>query len=174
MRKKYTYKDSILLKKFPIRQQKYNYDCANSVFWTILYYFDKKVNYNTTKTLLKTDPIEGTQIHNLEKTLKKFRINFIAENSTIPKLRKYIFNNCPSIVLIQHRKETNKEWSKTWKNGHYIVILGFYKNKVVFMDPYYGKLRNLTIRDFLKRWHDKSEDKIYKKYAIICFPKNKR
>lgn len=36
------------------------------------------------------------------------------------------------------------------------------------MDPNYGKIRSLNIKDFKDRWHDGDENEFCKYPAIIC------
>ncbi|NMC58562.1 MAG: hypothetical protein GYA51_04125, partial [Candidatus Methanofastidiosa archaeon] len=108
--------------------------------------------------------VSGDQII---KILKKFGIKTICERSNISKLRFYT-TKWPVIVSIQYKKKRNVEWKHITEFGHYVIVLEVSDKKVRFMDPNYGKIRSLNIKDFKDRWHDGDENEFCKYPAIIC------
>jgi len=165
---------SYLLKHFPKKQQKYNYDCAVCSFYTVLHYLGSKIKYNDIITLAKTSPEEGTFNVDIKRMLDKLKVDYIAEKTTVTKLRYYTSNDIPVIIDIQYRKEYKKDLSKTWKYGHYVVVLAVTNTKIIFMDPGYGEIRSLLITSLKERWHDKDAGQIYRNYAIICLSKENK
>lgn len=165
---------SYLLEKFPLKQQKYNYDCAICSFWCVLHYFGSKIRYDDLITLARTNPEEGTYNVNIIKMLDELGVDHVAEKVTIKNLRYYTLNDFPVIIDIQYRKEYRKDLSRTWKYGHYVVVLAVIKNRIIFMDPNYGELRSFTIKQLKERWHDEDAGVIYRNYAIICLSKENK
>ena len=157
--------------KFPLKQQKHDYDCAVCSFWCVLHYFGSKIKYDDIITLAGTTPQEGTYNVNIVKMLDKLKVSYIAEKATIKKLRYFTSHNFPVVIDIQFRKEYKKDLSKTWKYGHYVIVLAVIGSKVIFMDPNYGTLRSLSIESLKARWHDEDAGKIYRNFAITCFSK---
>lgn len=162
---------SSLLETFPVKQQRYRYDCSICSIWCVLRYLGYNFSYWDIYKLLGPDIKDGVDGEEIEKLFKKLKVNFIAEKSTIHKLQKYSNKNFPTIVSIQHRKEYKKEWKDTRKYGHYAIVLKVTKNKILLMDPKYGKIKSLTIENFKERWHDSDGEIFYKNCAITCMPK---
>lgn len=154
---------------FPIRQQMNKHDCSVCVIWCILHYAGIDVNYLDLYRFISppTKPDEGVSGDQIIKILKKFGIKTISERSNISKLRFYT-TKWPVIVSIQYKKKRNVEWKHITEFGHYVIVLEVSDKKVRFMDPNYGKIRSLNIKDFKDRWHDGDENEFCKYPAIIC------
>lgn len=155
---------------FPIRQQINKHDCSVCVLWCILNYFGYEVSYRELYRYIQppTTPGMGVSGEEIIDLLKKFRIKTISEKSNITRLRNYTKNDCPVIVSIQHKRDRTKPWKHTVDYGHYVVVLKVDESRVKFMDPDYGLVKSLSIKDFKDRWHDGDESFIYRNPAIIC------
>ena len=165
--------ENILLSTFPVKQQLYDYDCADTAFWCVLHYFGSNITYDEIIKILHTDPAEGTYNINIIKALDQLEVKYIAESSTIEKLRDYAFQNYPTVIDIQYRKEKGKSWANLWLEGHYEVVLEVTDTEVKLMDPDYGQIRSMPINKLLEAWHDEDADVKYQNYAITCFSKEK-
>jgi ABC-type bacteriocin/lantibiotic exporter with double-glycine peptidase domain len=160
-----------LLSEFPLMQQKYDYDCADASLWTVLHYFGSNMDYKTITKLAQTSPKDGTYNTNIIKMLQEINVVFRSGSVTVEELRRYAEENVPSIVDIQYRKENHKDWTDTWKNGHYVVVVYVSKKTIKYMDPIYGKIKSMPIELFKKKWHDEDMGMEYKNFAITCFSK---
>jgi len=163
-----------LLQNFPVKQQRNGHDCGVCVTWCIFKYFGYNFSYKEIYDLF--DPPkevdEGISGEEILKILRKSGIKVKSEKSNLSNLKFYTSLNHPVIVSIQHRKKYNEPWHKTIEYGHYVVVL-YVDNKIVkFMDPNYGKIRILSVKEFKKRWHDGDEKNIYKYPALICYSEN--
>ena len=83
-------------------------------------------------------------------------MKFIAESSTIDKLKEYTDKSTPSIADIENTKDRNTGWNNSRDNGHQVVVLFVDNNNsgITFMDPDCGMIRHLTFDHFPQRWHD--------------------
>ena len=69
-------------------------------------------------------------------------------------LIKYINKDIPVIVLLQAwRLKEDEEWIKSYNNGHYVVAIGYTKDKIIFEDPYSFTRNYLTFSELKQRWH---------------------
>ncbi|MCK5473798.1 MAG: C39 family peptidase [Candidatus Aenigmarchaeota archaeon] len=64
--------------------------------------------------------------------------------SSIEELKELIEKGIPVMVA----------WFSPEENGHYSLVIGFEKNKIVMNDPHFGKEIKMDIKQFLIRWFD--------------------
>ena len=159
-----------LINEFPVKQQMNAHDCSVCVMWCVLKYYGIKIHYKKLYAFVAppTQNDEGLSGEEIVEFLNKFKIKTVSEKSNISSLKAYTDNGHPVIVSIQHRKEYNKEWRYTRKYGHYVVVLQVTKTSVRYMDPNYGKIQTLNIKDFKERWHDADDENFYRNPAIVC------
>ena len=69
---------------------------------------------------------------------------YCKDNSSISEVRKLIKKNIPVIV----------NWFSPEQCGHFSVVVGFEKNKIILVDPHFGKLKKWKIEEFEERWFD--------------------
>jgi hypothetical protein len=43
-------------------------------------------------------------------------------------------------------------WTSPEEGGHYSVVVGFEKNKILLADPHFGKIKKHEIKWFKNRW----------------------
>jgi ABC-type bacteriocin/lantibiotic exporter with double-glycine peptidase domain len=146
--------------KLPMKGQWYDFDCGVTVAYSILKYFKIKVTYEDVLKASKVCPVDGLKPQKLINLLAKFGLNVQLENhKNIRFLKSQINVNKPVIVLIQSRKEYNKPWANSWIHGHYVVVIGYDKDRVFIYDPSMGgSVKILTHEQFYGRWHDYSNN----------------
>ncbi len=81
----------------------------------------------------------------------------VHENSCINEIRYFIERDLP--VIINYREPSSEE-------GHYSVVVGHNKHKIILDDPWNGKRFTLNVNKFLKRW-----DKKYHKWIVVLSKK---
>jgi ABC-type bacteriocin/lantibiotic exporter with double-glycine peptidase domain len=74
-------------------------------------------------------------------------------NSTLKELEE-LTRETPVIV----------DWLHPSEEGHYSVVVGVTKGKVVMVDPYEGNIVKMSRREFDKRWYDFYGDRPRGKY----------
>ena len=69
---------------------------------------------------------------------------FCKDHSSLVEVRKLIQKKIPVIV----------DWFSPEQGPHFSVVVGFRKNKIILADPYFGKFKKWTIKEFEERWFD--------------------
>jgi ABC-type bacteriocin/lantibiotic exporter with double-glycine peptidase domain len=118
----------------------------------------------------------GTKIENILKTIKKYELKHQSGKISLEILKKYIKNNHPVIIPLQawvNKKEVN--WKNNWSDGHYVVAIGYDKNKIYFADPSSIYKTYLTSKELEERWHDLDDNgNKYLNYGIAIFGKKRK
>ena len=155
--------------EFPTLRQTYNYDCGAKVMEAVLAYYGVDINEEKIINLARTTK-KGTPVEGLINVAKHFKLKCESKKLNISDLKKFIDKKVPVIILIQAwpiRKV--KDWKKNWKDGHYVVVIGYDKNKIYFQDPSSISRTYLSYKELEERWHDIDlrEGKKYIKFGII-------
>ncbi len=152
---------------FPTLRQMDEYDCGASAMQSVLDYYGIDVGENNIIRLAKTKK-SGTSTAGLKKVAKYFGIKFIEKKFSIEKIKKFIDKKIPVIVLIQAWGD-KKEYSKDWKDGHYVVCIGYSKTRLYFEDPYCERRTYLTFNQFLERWHSKDNKRKNENWGMAVY-----
>jgi ABC-type bacteriocin/lantibiotic exporter with double-glycine peptidase domain len=132
--------------------------CGPASFKMILDYYG--VNYSQEKLakLTKTTPNEGCAEEDIVRVAKKLGFKaYIKQNSSIKEIKKLISKGIPVIV----------DWFSPEQAGHYSVIVGFNKNKILLADPHFGKIVKRDISWFEERWFDLPFTYLTKREIIV-------
>jgi ABC-type bacteriocin/lantibiotic exporter with double-glycine peptidase domain len=73
-----------------------------------------------------------------------FNKNVFKQLSTIKEIKKYIKKNIPVIV----------NWFSKEEGGHFSVVVGFEKDKILLADPHFGAIKKHNLEEFEDRWFD--------------------
>jgi predicted double-glycine peptidase len=151
---------------FPELRQIYNYDCGASALQSCLTYYgydireDKVVKeLGTVSTNIKNN---GTNISAIKKIAEKYKLKVSIEyNLGIDKLKEIIKQKIPVILLLQawHEKTPSKyDYTNSYKDGHYVVAIGWTKNEIIFEDPSSYTRTYLTFDELIRRWHAEDDN----------------
>jgi len=150
---------TITLPKF---RQTFEYDCGAKALQSVLVYYGIEIKEHQLIKDLKTTK-EGTQIKNIIRVSKKYDLKTESKKMTIKDLKKYIKKKIPVIIVLQAwTKKKNVDWENNWHDGHYVVAIGYTRNKIIFEDPSAFERTYLKHDELEKRWHDIDENS--KKY----------
>jgi ABC-type bacteriocin/lantibiotic exporter with double-glycine peptidase domain len=156
----------------PKLRQFYNYDCGANSVQSVLAYYGINIREEFILKSAKTSK-EGTPIKGIIKTIKKYGLKTTAKEMTIKNLKYYIRKKIPVILVLQawtNKKKIN--WEKDWIDGHYVVAIGFTKDKILFEDPSSFNRTFLKYDELNKRWHDiDTNGKKYLHYGIAIYGK---
>ncbi|MFH1311120.1 MAG: cysteine peptidase family C39 domain-containing protein [Nanoarchaeota archaeon] len=157
---------------FPNLRQAYEYDCGANVTQSILDYYGIDAKESEIIKIAGTTRV-GTSIKGIIKTLKKFGLKTKKGELTINQIKQYIDKKIPVILVIQAWTENKKvNWEKDWKDGHYVVVIGYDKHKFYFEDPASELRTYLTYKELDKRWHDMDvKRKKYVHFGIAVYGK---
>ncbi|MEK6819776.1 MAG: C39 family peptidase, partial [Nanoarchaeota archaeon] len=180
---------------FPRLRQFHNYDCGALATQAVLQYYGKDIREDKIMKLLKTK--NSTKIGNISKVLGKYGLKTKTKQFTISQVKRYLDKEHPVILVLQAwdarnkdledlKKETEfyrkkgvakKDWEHDWCDGHYVVAIGYDKNKMYFEDPGLVLKEYLKFDELIKRWHDaggkKSKGKKYIHFGIAVYGKKK-
>jgi len=158
---------------FPRLRQVHKYDCGAIVTQAILEYYGKDIREDKIIKLEKTKR-GGTSIGRIIFAFRKYKLKQISGRFTISEVKKFISKGHPVILVLQAWDVKNKDkwenwmevdfrkdlvkvnWSKVWKDGHYVIAIGYDKNKMYFADPGSIFKEYLTFKELMDRWHDTS------------------
>jgi len=158
--------NSIQVLKIPVIRQTFEYSCGAKVVQGILNYFNIDVREDILIEKCKTDKDLGTNIENIVSVIKEYGIQCFSKETNIEEIKKNIDKNLPVIVNFQAWGNLN-DYELNWENGHYSIIIGYDKKNFYFRDPASYNTCYLSFVEFLKRWHDKDENKNYNNLAIF-------
>ncbi len=95
---------------------------------------------------------------------------------SLDDVKSYVKKEIPVILLLQawfENKKTN--WVNDWSDGHYVVAIGYLKDKIIFEDPSSFKRTYLKYNELEERWHDVDSDgHKYFHYGIAIYGKPKK
>ncbi len=140
----------------PLTYQSYDYSCGISALQSILYYYGKEFRQDDLTKALKSDPIKGTNYRRMADFARSlgFHVDVLIHMS-LDGLKKFLDSRKPVIVAIQAWPDSPVQWSESWNEGHYAVVVGYDKTNIYFMDPStLGHYAFIPIPEFLDRWHD--------------------
>ena len=140
--------------KFPELRQVYAWDCGASVLQSVLAYFG--IDIREEKIIKKAGSTEeGTSPNHLEKVLRQNNIKYKSGEMNIQDIISYLDKDMPVILLLQAWSDKKiVDWKKNWKDGHYVVAIGYDKNKIYFEDPASISRTFLNFGELEERWHD--------------------
>lgn len=166
--KSYKYMKIIQLPKL---SQTYEWDCGANAIQSVLVYYGIEERGEIFIKHAKTLEEHGTDIKDLTKTIKKFGLDLDCRVMTIKDLKKYIDKNIPIIILLQAwSSKKNIDWKNSWNNGHYVVAIGYTKEKIIFEDPYSFHRTYLKNEELEDRWHDMDrKGKKYLHYGVAVY-----
>ena len=151
---------------FPNLQQLYEYDCGACALQAVLIYYGVKTRRGLIMKCAKTHTKTGTLALGMKRVLKKFGLKCDDKKIDLKKIKRYIDKKIPILLLLQawHPQKVNYAISNA--SGHWVVAIGYDKNKIIFEDPYVSEKTYLTKQELKKRWHAKENGKIIMGYAI--------
>lgn len=142
------------LLNIPRYRQTYEYDCGSTSIQMVLAYYGVDVRKEKIMKIACTDKT-GTNPKNMIRTLKKFKLVTEAKEMSLDDVKKFVDKKTPVILLIQAwSRKKNPNWKKLWTSGHYVIAIGYDKNRIYFADPASIHITSLKNQEFIERWHD--------------------
>jgi ABC-type bacteriocin/lantibiotic exporter with double-glycine peptidase domain len=148
--KKYAVPENYTIQSFPTITQPDDISCGPTGCVMVARYFGKNLSIQEAKKIGKTTwfkykgkEIGMTSPDNIPIILGKIGIFVDIEKGNLNKLQYYVSHNKPILVLVRTS-------SRFW---HYVVVIGYDKNKVCFSDPGNGEICCLPNKVFLGAWN---------------------
>lgn len=155
------YVNKIKLLDFPHTRQSFDYSCGPGAVQAVMAYYGEDFRESELIELLKTDKDEGTYVKDIVEffNLKGFSSD-VKQNMTTVELFSYIDKHIPVIVMIQawgNEINFRENYKDSWNDGHFVVVIGYTKNDILFSDPALFNTGFIPIQEFVDRWHDYDE-----------------
>jgi len=141
----------------PSGRQTFDYDCGAKALQIVLAYYGFDIREDILIKDLASSNQYGTLAKNMIAFAEKNGFKVVAESGiSLGTLKEYIDEKRPVIVLIQawaDKYMTINDWKKVNEHGHYVIVIGYRDNKIIFEDPSSFPRTWMTQREFLARWH---------------------
>lgn len=140
----------------PITRQSTDYTCGVSVMQSVLGYYGDDIREDNLAKALGAKPDSGTDyMHSVEYAKLKGYEVAVYKDMTLNQLQEFITKGQPVICAIQAWSEKPANYKEDWEDGHYVIAIGYDKDRIYFMDPStLGNYTYIPIPEFLNRWHD--------------------
>lgn len=132
--------------KLPRMKQHTKYSCGPVSLEMVLSFLgDKKSEEFFIKTA-HTNKVKGTK-HKwmLEVAIREGFYCYINSSSSLNEIKQFLLLGLPIIVDFTEPSQNS---------GHYAVVVGYKRNKIIMNDPWNGKNLSMSESNFTKRWHD--------------------
>jgi hypothetical protein len=88
---------------------------------------------------------------------------------TVGGLETFLKAGRPVMVMLQAWSESGSaDWENDWDDGHFVVAIGFDKERFYFMDPSTpGQWAQVPRGEFVKRWHDVDDHKVQGTFSSV-------
>lgn len=160
---------------FPEFRQSFDYDCGAKAVQAMLAYYGIDVDEEEIIKLAGTNRKSGTSISGVVRVLEKYNLKYHSGELEIDKIKSQLAEGHPVILILQAwTKDYRPVWDLDWKDGHYVVAIGYDDKKVYFEDPYSINRTYLTYNELEKRWHNQQKRKKYVHYAISVYGRKPR
>lgn len=159
---------NVIQSPVPPAKQVYLAGCGAAVMRSIFRYWGIRSGCErTVMSALGTTINKGTRPAFVAKYARECNLNAkLYPNSSWDLIKENLSYGYPIICNIQ-AWGTQEKYEKLM-SGHYVVIIGLTKDRVIFQDPMLSGFRGtLTITEFESRWKDLDWDgRIYRRMAI--------
>jgi predicted double-glycine peptidase len=162
----------------PTIEQPDEYSCGAAALMSVCSFYGvgpKRIA--SFKRQLQTDPIQGTNYHNMIRYAESLDLEVRWKSGmTTEELDEHLRQARPVICSIQAYSDDPMAYNDPQYNrdGHYVVAIGFDRDNYFFMDPSLRRRRGFLPRaEFVRRWHDNEgtdeEPKIIEHLGIAIF-----
>lgn len=131
----------------PYFKQKRIHTCGPASMKMVFRFFGLHTKESELAKMMKTEK-EGTKYKALIGIARKKGFYcYVHEKASLNQVRHFIDIGLP--VIVNYTEPDTEE-------GHYAVVVGYDKDRVVIHDPWNGQRFRLKFREFERRWADKN------------------
>ncbi|MDO8505043.1 MAG: cysteine peptidase family C39 domain-containing protein [bacterium] len=151
--------------------QTYEYDCGAQALQAVLIYYGINVKGGDVMKMVNTSK-RGTLTKGITDAAKKYGLKSVVRKMSISDIRMYIDKKIPVLLQLQAwTGKKNVDWKDNWTDSHFVVAIGYAKNRIIFEDPYSINRVFLTTEELQARWHAKDDGEKLLHYGIAIFGK---
>lgn len=136
-----------MILKVPYHKQHKDYTCGPRCIQMVLEYFGIKSRVDNLVRDMKTNKDIGT-VHSemIKKITDSGLYCYVNKNGTLAEIIYFVEQEHPVIVNYIEPKDND---------GHYAVLIGHNKKKLILNDPWIGKKFKISKKEFIDRWEGK-------------------
>jgi len=154
----------------PSLRQYSDYDCGATCFLSVLGYYGYDLYEEKVMKIMEVKH-NGVDPIGFERAAEKFNLKCkMTEKMTCEDVRDSIKEKIPVILSLQAWGE-KKDYTDNWKDGHYVVAVGYDKRGFFLMDPSQIGYSYISDPDLMERWHEKDTNKISIRLGIMIYGK---
>ena len=143
--------------KVPFFKQDTIYSCGPATLQMAMAFFNKRISESELSKKMETKKPNGTRVGKMIDTARKEGFYcYVNDESTIEEIKYFLMIKLP--VIVNFIEPVDNE-------GHFSVVTGINKGKIILNDPWNGKGFKIRVGDFKKRWE--SEDKRHKRWMLV-------
>ncbi|WP_455714484.1 C39 family peptidase [Anaerosporobacter sp.] len=153
----------------PKCRQATSYTCGPAALQCVLGYYLDEYQEDYLSKELHSIPIHGTDFRDILRLCHflSYEANFY-EYVSIDKLKDFLVQGLPVILMIQAWADTSIDYRNSWDNGHYVVACGYSDTSIIFMDPStLGSYTYIPTNELINRWHLKDHYDCYYQGVIV-------
>lgn len=151
------------LVRVPLVQQAQGFSCGAAATLIVLRYWlvepYARVDESALYEPLQTTHARGTEPEPMTELLQRSGLSALYRRGdvSLADLERAVDAHEPPIVDLQAWSDHGAAWSETWDAGHYVVMVGYDRERLYFVDPSRATPCGYAflMRDQLEeRWHD--------------------
>jgi uncharacterized protein len=154
----------------PDVRQSTGYTCSAAALLAILAYFGEEEREDRLSRELGATPEAGAPPPAIVRVARAHGLTAeLREGMTIAELERAVRAGTPVLVAIQAWAEKGgRDLAQSWDDGHYVIVVGFERDRILFEDPsLLGSRGELTRRELEARWHDTDGKHRYIRAGIL-------
>jgi ABC-type bacteriocin/lantibiotic exporter with double-glycine peptidase domain len=141
----------------PSGRQTFNYDCGAKALQMVMAYYGVEIREDELMAQLGCSPA-GTPVKSMMAVAEKYGFEVEASSRiSLEALKQFVDLGYPVIILLQawaDRYMNLDDWKEDADDGHYVVVIHYIKDIIVFEDPSSFHRTWLSEEELLARWHD--------------------
>jgi predicted double-glycine peptidase len=157
--------------EFPAMRQTYEFDCGAKALQSVLAYYGIYTREELLLKHAKTSIDDGTSIDQMCRVITSHKLSHTSRTMELHECTNFIDQKIPVIILLQAWSYQDIDYATTYENGHWVVLIGYDTERVIFEDPYAFYRTYLTHAEFVRRWHGQENDKPILHHGIAVFGK---
>jgi len=144
--------------RVPLVRQGTDYTCGVAAFHSVLGYYGQDIRDDKLIRAMRVTRA-GANYRFILKEAARLGYNArMFTDMTLEGLQALLDQGKPTILIIQAWADPPVDYAKDWKDGHYVVAVGYDADNVYFMDPStLGNYTFIPVAEFLERWHDRDD-----------------
>ncbi|MBI5622701.1 MAG: C39 family peptidase [Elusimicrobia bacterium] len=144
------------LLRVPKTRQATDYTCGAAALQAVLAFFGQEFREDELSKELGADPEQGTDFRRMAETAQARGLKVsVKKGAGLADLKAALDQGSPAILSLQAWADAPTDYGQGWKDGHYVVAIGYDAKNFYFMDPsLLGHYGYISAAELTARWHD--------------------